>query len=692
MRRGQITVFIIIGLVLILSVAIVTYLFQSRAVAPIEREVVVPEDVQQVYDYVSTCVSQLGKEGLSLMGLQGGFITIPPSIERNPNSYVSADGVGIFKTPLWYYEGEDRTPPIDYLQRELELHIKNNLPDCVDGFSAFEGLFTIRELGQTRPVVTLADEQVIIDLTWPLEISTQNKRIEWDKFVVRYPVKLKQMWELADRTLKAENQFSWFENLTMDLMASNADIPLSGMEVFCGTKKWRLPQVKQEIQNLMYYNLPRVRVENTKYPAPLESERTYNRLRDQAEDVRSALTLGKKPQWPTNVPADVYEMNRMRFDVGSPETELKAAFTYVQDWPMLVNVQPSEGGILSTSQMKGPAKYLRFFCLNQWHFTYDVIYPIKMLIRDDTAFNGEGYVFQMAFPVIIEDNEESRQFFGLRRFQFPSTGVDFCEDVGTAEVDVRAKGFVDLSPVAQELEGAQVRYKCVNRECILGTTAGDGSGSIRLRSFLPSGCGNPVITAGKEGYLESSGVPDAQGRVDLQLTKLKKFNYSINIHPYYEEVDKNNPLVARNEDWLLAQTYSKLPASMHATVGVSLRGGNLEQYSLYPADRLASTETYGITPAVNNSNEVDFVLGDAQYDLDIMLFKGDLAVGGYHAENITIGYEELASADSVVFNVIEYRPLPEQSHQQAGLFLFLYERGTYEDGEPYAKALRPRFV
>lgn len=692
-NRAQLTIFIILGLIILLSIGLVIYFTSREARAPLERAITVPEDVQQIYDAVVTCTRDLTREGLEILGQQSGYIEIPQIIARTPSSYVALDEFGTLKTPYWYFEGEDRTPSLETITRELQHHIKNNLAECVDEFRAFAPVFEVTPTGNILPVISITDDRVIVNVNWPLDIQTTERRTQMTDFVTSHTVRLKPIHELASAIMKAENEQEWFENLTLDLMSANSRIPLSGMEFSCGTKKWYLPEVRNELRNLLAYNLPTVRVANTQNTEPIASERTYERLKDQAETIRAQLEAGAKPNWPRNVPDDVYEINRMTLDAGVRDTTLKAAFTYPLNGQLFLNADPARGGILSTENMKGPRKYLRFVCLNQWHFTYDLIYPIKVSIRDDDAFNGEGYVFNYAFPVIIKDNEPSRIFFGLREFRAPPLTTEFCTSFGDRTIDVRARGFVEGSPIAEELDGVNVTYRCLNQECLLGQTYSDGSGAIRLFSYLPEGCNAPLIIGQKEGYL-SSEQQATENRVDLSLTKLKKLNYSIQVHPYYEEVSTTDPMNARAQRWLDSQIYTRLPKTMHATVSLSLRGKEFDQYLLYPANLTQfSSEESGLVSEAEGiaRNELWLVHDDAQYDLDILLFKGDTPVGGYHAENITLKYEDLATADNIVFHVMEYRPLPEKPHQQAGLFLFLHERGQYE-GTPYATALRPTFI
>ncbi len=701
-KKAQITIFIILGIVLLLSVGVAIYFYQQRATAPIKKVVTVPEDIQQIYDYVTTCIDQIGKDGIIILGAQGGYIDIPAVIDRNPNAHINEDPLGIAKTVMWYYEGEDRTPSLDYMQRALALYVKQNIPDCVGNFEAFAERFEVTPKSEILPVVSFTDSDVIIEVKWQLEIKTQDRVAELNEFVTDYSVKLRPAWELASKAMEAENKQGWFENLTIDLISSHPKIPVSGMEFSCGPKKWHIQQVKKEIQLMLYYNFPYIRVDNTNYPPPLESLRTYDNLKETAQDIRKDLEAQKEPDWPEDTPPDAFEMNRMRFDVGAKRTDLKAAFVYQPEWPLLVNAQPNSGGILSTAQMKGARKYLSFLCINQWHFAYDLIYPVKMLVKDDTAFNGEGFIFQMAFPVIIEDNEESRTFFGLRRFIVPDTGAEFCTTVGTQRVDVRAMGFEEGVLAAVEIEDANITYQCVNQECILGKTYSDGSGAIRLNTYLPEGCSNPALIASKPGYIPKRAY-SKKDLVEILMTKLKKLPYTIMMHPYCEIVEEKNPTKAKdcpgtNQRWREAETYSKFTKTMHATVSISLRNESYDQFKSYPASAEAFTATqekgaYQLAEIENvTTDEIEFVYGDAKYDIDIIVFKGSTPIGGYHAENMTIFYDEVARANNVILHVVEYRPLPEKDYQQAGMFVFLYERGKYLDDKPYSEALRPTFT
>ena len=58
------------------------------------------------------------------------------------------------------------------------------------------------------------------------------------EFSSNVPVKLKQAYELGKKIMEAENKDLFFEDITLDLMAMNEEIPFDGLEITCKQKKW----------------------------------------------------------------------------------------------------------------------------------------------------------------------------------------------------------------------------------------------------------------------------------------------------------------------------------------------------------------------------------------------------------------------------------------------------------------------
>jgi hypothetical protein len=537
MKKAQLTIFIIIGLLLLLSVGLVIYFTTQQITKPIEEEVIMPEDVRPVYEFVQACADDIAREGLGILGLQGGFIRLPGIIERTPSAYVPLDTLGAFKVPLWYYEGEDRTPSIGYMEREISRHVNERLRECAEGFQTFQGRMSVAEEGNVTTRTTIADDQVILRISWPLALTAADRTTRISEFVVRLPVKLKQMWELANATMGYENIATPFENLTIDLMAADSEhVPLDGFTIECGTKTWRLPAIHDRVERLLYYNIPQTRIKGTQHAPFSASTGTYEALRREHARMIRELEQGKTPAAPkTQAPDDAFHYFKTFLDVGARESDLKAGFEFQPAWGMQFSAQPNDGPVLKSNSGKGAGKFLRFLCINQWHFTYDIIYPIKVSIRDDNAFGGEGYLFQFAFPVLIDDNAPAREAFGLKAFQSVDFGApEFCTTYGDKTADIRAFGPVP-GGVQLELADARITYKCLTEECELGTTSAEG-GIYRLLTPLPRGCTNPFITAAKDGYLPETAQLTSD-RLDLALTPLQDLQLKFEVYPYHGQTN-----------------------------------------------------------------------------------------------------------------------------------------------------------
>jgi hypothetical protein len=656
MKKGQLTLFIIIGLIILVSAGLVVYLTTQKIAKPVQEQVIVPEDARPVYDFVQGCANDIAREGLGILGLQGGFIDLPGIIDRTPASYIPLDTFNQFKTPLWYYEGEDRTPSLGYMEREIARYVNSQIDGCVGDFAPFTDRMNITKEGAVSTRTTIADDEVIVRVTWPLALQTPDRTTRVQDFIVRMPVRLKQMWALANQTMATENSANLFENATIDLMAADSDnIPLDGFSIECGAKRWRIPDVQSRLQQILYYNIPTARIQNTQYYPFTATKSAYDSLKKDADRMTTQLNNGQELTPPkTPAPDDAYAYFRLFYNVGAKPTDLKVGFEYQPAWGMDLSAQPSEGPVLKSNSGKGPGRFMRFLCINQWHFAYDVIYPIKVSIRDDKAFADQGFTFQFAFPVLINNNAPERVLFGYNRFQSVDYGApEFCQTYGTQLADIRALGAVEGVPVLMELPDAQVNYACFNQECELGTTR-DSGGAYKLETYLPRGCTNPFITATKDGYLPATAQLRGS-RLDLKMTKLQDLNLSYVVHPYE----------SRTKTW---GTPRALKANERVSLSVSMVNRTFDQFLGFPT----------------TNTTLELAQDTASYDIDAMLFLNDNQIGGYSAQTLKIPYEAVAGKTQATINLVEFLPSAVTDEQKLNMIAFIDE-GDYRD------ALQPTF-
>ncbi len=654
-KKSQVTLFIIIGIILLLTLGIVIYIQESRVY--VEPELIEP-DLMPVKNYVEDCIAITGENAIGILGMQGGYIEIPKEISEEKYAYISVDKTGFFKIPFWYYNGLSRIPSVEFMENEISDYVTKNIEECINEFIDFENIFDIKEMEKLDTKTSIQERSVLVEIDYPIKIKDKGKgKVSYvRKFSTEIPVRVKQAYDLGVKIMQQENNELYFEDITLDLMTMNPEIPFDGMEITCRQKKWFLSDIKNELQDMLYYNIPQIRIKNTQYLPFIANEGVYEELK---KTTLEDISEGKYPK--IEAPDDAYEYNHYLWDVKTKPQDLTVAFSYLPNYGMNIEARPSESGILKSGVGQGASKYLRFMCINFYHFTYDLWYPIEVMIKDDTAFSNKGFVFRFGFPVLIDHNQGKRVDFG--RSLFTSIIPEYkkeCTQLSGEIYDIRALG-IEEGVYGVELDNVNISYNCYRSVCELGTTKAD-QGVYRLRTQLPSNCAHGILEATKEGYLKGETQVLDDTFIQINMKKLKKFDFKVVQHKYFMGV------INEEED---IKNYTSALISLE-----SYDDKNLVEYKKYPFDEEVTEE----------GKKVELIEDDSKYALDIVLVDDvdGIAIGGYNG-NWTVSYDEMYGKNEIIFHVIEYLPKPLNENTTFDMLQFL------DENKEYKMELRPEF-
>ena len=628
---------------MLLSLALFIYF---KVTVTITDPDIVPREFEPIKMYVEECVVRAADEAVTIIGQQGGYIDIPLNIDFNPSMYVTPDGLGIVKIPYWFYKGKTYSPNVEFVEREISKYVEENTVECINDFEAFKEQYTITELGEMEVETYLNKDDISLVVEYPIRVGykSNNTYTKIEKYGAKVDVGLRKIIEAANALLDAELEHVFFENFTIDLMAANPDIPFTDMKFTCKTLQWHITDIKQRVSDMLYYNLPRIRVKNTNYRPFLKAESEYERLLDyHMEDIAER-------NFPKGAPADSYEYLQMFWDMGvNKEDDLTIGFRFVPEVGLDLIGTPHDNGVLRSKVGEGNKKILNFICMNIYHFLYDVNYPVIITLRDDSSYGGSGYLFNFAIPVTIVNNEPHKGNYGYDRFTTAYVDEGFCDERGDELTDIRAygneEGYTNV-----ELNEVNISMQCFKYYCNLGKTAADG-GVYRLRTYLPASCSNPFIIAKKDGYLESSKQLDDEGKVELELTRLKKLDYHVVFHRYNSIGD-------------IIDSEKEIEDDMN--VSIQLVNDDLQQYKLFPLKKGVGDEV----------RKIEIIEGDAEYDLDIVLMQGDEYVGGYNGKWHVSG-ADISNSNVVIFHVLKYVPTPYTREDKLEMMNFILN-GNYK--------------
>ncbi|MFP4423808.1 MAG: hypothetical protein ACLFP2_01100 [Candidatus Woesearchaeota archaeon] len=651
MKKGQIGIFIIIGLIILMSMLVLFFMrHQTETFIP---SAVVPPNVEPAKRYIDTCIKENAEMGITIMGMQGGYIDLPEEIERVRPSYIGFGSRAVIKTPHWYFNDEVRIPSLQFMELELADYINDSMDECKKGLRDFRHSFEITTYEPTVNV-SFGGRETVVKVDYPLEFKNKvtSEITRMRSFGAVLPVRMKKVHQLANLTAHKQIDERFLENLTMEMMTSDFSFPFSGIEFKCGSIKWQVSELKERLSNIMHYNLGRIKIKNTNH-TPFEAEEEvyeefqekrdilWDRLLeadyskgDPFDDAMKDLDFDEKP-------SDMYEYTHFYFDVGNSydNRDLRVFFSYNPEWDMDFKPTPSDGGVMSTKQMKGESEFLRFLCMNMYHFTYDVSYPVQIKVIDPESFPYKGgYTFSFGVPVMIEENEAVEEKMNVRTFDAPVYMEEFC-GIRSGDYKIQVKGYDEYNQMGL-LKDVNLSYECMNKYCEVGNTSFQDS-TYKYQGELPSNCANPIIRARKEGYLDGAGQMTGDA-LTIEMEKLKDVDVSFKKYIYYSSSDElKEGEIDNNDSFTLRVSHPE-----H------------DQYYHYPL--------YG-SPIENLS----FILKGGKYDFNVINKRDGDVVGGYYGKNITVPLME--EKNEIVIPVIEYRPFPITETQQGEMMVYLYE-------------------
>ncbi|MBI2559085.1 hypothetical protein HYW20_07225 [Candidatus Woesearchaeota archaeon] len=623
--RGQAAIFIVISLIIVLA-GLLYFLYQTQF---FEKEVdVVPPEIVPVKSYVENCIKSIAEDGLERIGLSGGYINIPERIGNDQRAYLSTFPKSGFRIPYWWHNGIEAVPTEDFIKQQLETHIESELGNCINNFEPFAGRFEINELRQAIASVKFNEEDVSAELNYPLEIIAKNGNFKAlrEKFSYTVPVRLKKVYELAKLIMERENKDYFLERRTIDLYSMDVDIPTTDIEATCTTKLWQLSSIKDKLKTLVRVNLPYIKIMGTDYN----------------QNIYVPNPQGK------NTYAGTYYQQHYVWDIdpnaNSKYRNMKVSFAY-ENWPFSIYARPSENGILRSNAQRGN-DMLSFFCLQIWHFTYDISYPALVTIFDQETKNNRAYQFSFPFKVSIDHNQPNRLKSGTALFE---TEADLPSDEFCSAVRNEATIFTVDNATTEDMRDVNLTFICGRYYCSLGQSNWLSLGAAAgITKRLPY-CVNGIIKGSKRGFEDAKMFiqTDTDGKsYVLALNPVKEFqNYKVVKH-------------------LLSNPGASMELDSGEEASILIKGKDIgfESFALYPKEA---------DSAINIANGKD-----AAYEVTIYVSDEENIVGGYSGD-WKVSKNDLINANEIVFHVIEQGPATDDER-----FLFLSGLKSYSKRVP----------
>lgn len=536
-NKGQITIFIILGIILLIAVTLILYFsfFQKEhRFGKALRQEQVPETFKPVQTFIRSCLEGVATDAIIELGKHGGYITLNDpelsdvTFNLNAAQPTRSDAVPFsdsYYVPYWaYLENDldceqcvvsfDKIPSLASMESQINKYIAHELPNCINDFSDFKEQGFSVEAGQKSKVeTTIAPGRVKIIADFETKITKDKTTTTLHTFPIEISAPLYELYTLADDMINylADNQT--LEAITMSLVSLYSGLdssklpPIADSTAGYSTVVWSKNASQYLLQEILSATIPIINFQNTNNEHHITSPE-FTPYQQGVYDLLFIEHFDKK--YP-------YDISLLYFDA-----------------PLYFDITPQQGDLLLPS-----IETYEFFenvmpveQVNTYNFKYDIAYPVIIQLRDKSALAGKGYNFMISYEVNIKDNRDLLRWYqgyGTTGVHDPivvsftpkqgkfkeggALGTTFNPETNkTANItyqkpptslfcnpNQRDSGKIQISVTDKKtgavVSGANIGYQCGNYDtCMIGTTT-----EIGFSSKLPL-CQGGVLSIRKQGY------------------------------------------------------------------------------------------------------------------------------------------------------------------------------------------------
>ena len=224
-KRGQITIFIILGIIIVAIFGIVYFIISERA-KEIRKEAKFDESkLQPLKDYVEDCIEQEGNKVLELIGKQGG--DVDPGLYQ----YYFDNKISYLCYTDSFTACYNRRPNlINHMESEIKNYMERNLRSCVNLDEIKKAGFNVESGDEFKVSVSVGKLNTIMNLDYPVTIAKGNTVVKENRFTNTFDVPLGRLAEVAHDGIEEETAIGDFFTVPY-MLRHQSEIEIERQEV-----------------------------------------------------------------------------------------------------------------------------------------------------------------------------------------------------------------------------------------------------------------------------------------------------------------------------------------------------------------------------------------------------------------------------------------------------------------------------
>jgi len=544
-KKGQLTIFMILAIVIVISVGIIFYITQNATPEPeiggsqggrFSPELEdLPEEFRPIQNYVESCLFSVAEEGIRKMSNHGGYIDLLNEdytlfeVECDPLNPTESDCVSLgfidedTILPYWYYlagknDCKDCTvssiaPSLFFMELQLSLYVEKNIDSCINNFTELKEIgFDITNISTPIVQTRIHDEGEDFLLNYEFLAERNGVSQKITEYYIQSELPLKKLYDLAKDITDFESITNNIGSFTKNLISSqsgpsmNLLPPLFYQDDNKQKMFWLKPVVEQKMKNILLTYSQILQVKGTSnFDDSFVDKIPEEESMEKAFFVQAILPVINESE------KNISDMSASLLYLGQS--------LYVEVWPhkgqkIMPNVYDPES----------PTTYMPQDISNDYKFFYDVSYPLVIELKNHDENNiNNNLKFMFGLEINIRKNYLLNELlFGAGPVPWDDSLIEVSAinvDTTSLPLNIIEGGFASRNLFCDEtqflsgnmsvmtydeytreaLKDVEVSYGCgIYEECYLGTTLLN-HGTGYLSSKLPL-CSNGYVLLEKTGY------------------------------------------------------------------------------------------------------------------------------------------------------------------------------------------------
>lgn len=619
-KKGQVTLFVVLGLVLALIAALFFFAFRNIATDNPSNQVSTHDFSAVIAGYqasAQTCILADSKRAIKQIMSHGGYIDpaahgfFAQEFDTTRGNALTLSTSGEELIPFWFEHLArttcqsncpvrsniphlEKQPTQTSIQEQLEEELSKSIQTCLNNIQISPD-YEMTPLEEPAIKAIIGDSTITYILNRDVEFTyvQTNAKTTTDEVTAKQTVHLKALYDIGvsiidNAEILEREQFMprATKQVIQSFSMSDSGIPPISGEVEFTTKqprRWLLHEVKDELINLLADNIPLIEIKGTSKEQLFIDENYYSQALYNSGPFSPDITL---PHYD--------KLDQFSID-----------FYYNSAWGVDLEIYPRNGVVIQPQGgVFSPVPFFRFGVAD-YRFRYDLTYPVVVIISDENAFNGEGLSLIYAFETSLKDNNPINYSNSTTLYEEDPLNDLFATD------KMRMNGLISIEVIdaltAQRVKDVDLTYVCGDASTTAGTTQAILN-EIKSVTSLPQ-CVGGFITGYHQDYTIEPTALHIVGDEDKNLTvlakPLKEINFGIRTHLYAKTI------INLTTQWQLATQNE----------GGFLHPLDSAIYQFRRINQVSGQEEYIVSAEFNKTSQNTIKLTPGEYEVQVQLLR-----------------------------------------------------------------------